>query len=134
MAEPGPHDLSQTRAILTPGMQLKAKAFGPDFYPSLDRDFDGFAGHSLIAVHEMDGAWSTWEMHPKGDELVCLIQGDIDFVLRIAGQDQVIRVSEPGSYVVVPKGVWHTARPHAPNKMLFITPGEGNRNEKDPPN
>ena len=44
-----------------------------------------------------------------------------------------VRVSEPGTYVVVPKGAWHTARPHAATTMLFVTPGEGTLNAESPP-
>ena len=133
MTQIGPHHLSKTPAILTPAMQLVTKAFGPGFYESLDGEFEGFVGHSLIQIHAFESAWPTWEMHPKGDELVCLIEGDVDFVLRVDGEDQVVRVNEPGSYVVVPKGIWHTARPHTPTKMLFVTPGEGTQNEESPP-
>ena len=125
--------MSKTPAILTPAMDLVTKAWGPGFYESLDGEFDGFGGHALIALHSFEGDWATWEMHPKGDELVCLVEGEVDFVLRVDGEDQVVNVNTPGQYVVVPKGVWHTARPKAPSKMLFITPGEGTRNEAEPP-
>jgi hypothetical protein len=35
---------------------------------------------------------------------------------------------DAGSYVVVPKGVWHTARTSVATRMLFVTPGEGTEN------
>jgi hypothetical protein len=54
-------------------------------------------------------------------------------VLKAGADERVVRVSEPGSYVVVPKGAWHTARPHAPTTLLFVTPGEGTLNAEQPP-
>ena len=44
-----------------------------------------------------------------------------------------VRVNVPGSYLVVPKGVWHTARPNAATTLLFVTPGEGTLNAESPP-
>ena len=55
-----------------------------------------------------------------------------DFILLIEGQEQTIRVSTPGTYVIVPKGSWHTARPHEPTTMLFLTPGQGTINALQP--
>jgi len=53
-------------------------------------------------------------------------------VLWIDETEQTLRVNQPGSYVVVPKRTWHTARPRAPTKMLFVTPGEGTLNAETP--
>ena len=87
----------------------------------------------LISQHAFDEAWPTWEIHPKGDELVLLLSGDTDLVLSNPdGSETVIRVSGQGDYVVVPKGTWHTARPHAPTSLLFMTPGEGTLNALTP--
>lgn len=37
------------------------------------------------------------------------------------------------TFVVVPRGTWHTAKVHAATTMLFITPGEGTENRESPP-
>ena len=87
----------------------------------------------LVQEFTFDGPWPTWEVHPEGDEFVYLIEGDTDFVLKLGAEEQTLRVNTPGSYVVVPKGVWHTARPHMRTKMLFFTPGEGTLNAETPP-
>ena len=76
--------------------------------------------------------WPTWEIHPHGDEFVYLLEGDTDFVLYTEDGEETVRVNEPGSYVVVPQNTWHTARPYAPTKMLFVTPGEGTLNQPSP--
>jgi quercetin dioxygenase-like cupin family protein len=46
--------------------------------------------------------------------------------------DECVRLSEPGTFVIVPKNTWHTARIHAPTRMLFVTPGEGTVNAEQP--
>lgn len=131
--DPGPHKLAAAPYILTPGGDGVVKRMSPSFYAELDEDFDHFKGHTLVQVFAFSEAWPSWEIHPHGDELVYLLEGDTEFVLRTAAGDQTVRVSEPGTYVVVPKNTWHTARPHAPTKMLFVTPGEGTLNEAQPP-
>jgi mannose-6-phosphate isomerase-like protein (cupin superfamily) len=128
----GPFDLNQTRVVMTPQGAALPKAVTPDFYREIDAEFDGFAGHVLISRHEFDTAWAGWEAHPHGDEVVVLLSGDIDFVLWREGKEQVVRVNQPGSYIVVPRGVWHTARPRRPTAMLFFTPGEGTLHGETP--
>ena len=128
----GPHDLEEVRYILGPDGSGTNKAVTPEFYQELDAQFDNFAGHVLIQRFSFEEDWPTWEVHPEGDEFVYLIEGDTEFLLRENGSDRVVRVDRPGSYVVVPKGVWHTARPKAPTTMLFVTPGEGTLNAETP--
>ncbi len=128
----GPHDAGETAAILAPSGAATVKAFSPTFYEELDVEFGNFAGHVLIQRFAFETPWATWERHPHGDEYVYLIGGDVDFVLWRDGREETVRVSQPGSYVIVPRGVWHTARPHAPTTMLFVTPGEGTQNAETP--
>ncbi len=129
----GPYNIEDTRLILGPAGIAVPKAVSELFYAELDTEFGGFAGHFLVSQHGFAEPWPTWEMHPKGDEFVYLISGDTDFVLWADGQEKVVRVSEPSSYVIVPKGTWHTARPREHTVMLFVTPGEGTENAETPP-
>ena len=131
--DPGPHDIETWRVILSPSGDATPKAVTPAFYEELDREFDGFAGHALVSKHAFAEAWPGWEMHPKGDEIVYLLSGDADFVLWQESRERVVRVERPGSYIVVPKGTWHTARPRKPTVMLFFTPGEGTQHAESPP-
>lgn len=130
--DPGPHDLNRTRVVLAPGGDAALKDDSPEFYAELDRDFGGFEGHILVQRYTFDSPWPTWEIHPDGDEFVYLISGDTDLVLHTAAGEQVVRVDAPGDYVMVPRGTWHTARPHAPTSMLFVTPGAGTLNSETP--
>jgi len=129
---PGPFDLSETRLIMDPSGSATPKPVTPSFYEELGAEFGSFSGLSLVAQNTFEEPWPTWEKHPKADEFVYLLAGDIDFVLWVDGAEQVVRVNQPGSYVVVPQGIWHTARPHAPTTMLFVTPGEGTQNAATP--
>lgn len=125
-------DLFRTFSILAPNLRITQRDFGEGFYESLD-EFDGFRGHSLIAAHAFDADWPTWEMHPEGDELVVLLDGTAEFILRGAEGDTATTLTQPGEYVVVPRGTWHTARIAQAARMLFVTPGEGTLNETTPP-
>ena len=130
--DPGPYDLNSVRFILGPDGAGTTKPVGANFYEELDSEFQGFRGHLLVSRFGFAEPWPTWEVHPEGDELVYLLDGDTDFVLWVDGEEEVVRVSEPGSYVVVPRGTWHAGRPHAPTDMLFLTPGEGTLNAEHP--
>jgi mannose-6-phosphate isomerase-like protein (cupin superfamily) len=98
---------------------------GPTLYEDLDRNFDGFKGRHLVACYTFDVDWPGWEMHPAGDEIVCLLSGEVRMVFEREGREEITQLSTLGSYVIVPKGTWHTARVVSAAKMLFITPGEG---------
>lgn len=129
----GVQNIESTRAIFSPSNLVTLKEVTDSFFPELDQAFPDFENHMLISQHTFDEVWPTWEIHPKGDELVLLLSGDTDLVLSNPdGSETVIRVSGQGDYVVVPKGTWHTARPHAPTSLLFMTPGEGTLNALTP--
>ncbi|MEM6708517.1 MAG: hypothetical protein AAF648_07000 [Pseudomonadota bacterium] len=122
------HQLNDTRAILTPSLNFELKDVHPKFYEELG----DFTGRTLVSTFAWAEPWGVWEMHPKGDELVLLLEGSTDFVLRVNGRDQRLRLGTPGSYIIVPKGVWHTAETTTACRALFLTPGEGTRNEASP--
>ena len=100
----------------------------PTLYAQLNRRFHGFKGRSLVALHRFTKDWPTWERHPAGDEFVCLLAGRARLVLRRKSGDKVMQLRKPGAFVIVPRGVWHTARISVPTRLLFITPGAGTQN------
>jgi mannose-6-phosphate isomerase-like protein (cupin superfamily) len=128
-----PLHLSHTRVIIGPTLAATEKAVTPAFYAELGAEFGDFAGHSLLSQHRFTEAWATWERHPAGDECVYLLSGDIDMVLWDEAGERVVRLREPGTFVIIPRGVWHTARPHQTSELLFLTPGEGTQNVEWPP-
>jgi mannose-6-phosphate isomerase-like protein (cupin superfamily) len=121
-------ELRSTFIVLSGSRSAMPVAVTPALYAELNRRFKGFKGRSLVAVHGFAANWPTWERHPAGDEVVCLLSGRARLLLHRKGGDKVVRLHKPGSFVIVPKGVWHTARIAAPTRMLFITPGAGTQN------
>jgi mannose-6-phosphate isomerase-like protein (cupin superfamily) len=122
-------DLASTFVVLQPDLSTELIEVRPTVFEELDRRFDGFRGRVLISSFSFDTDWTTWEMHPVGDEVVCLLSGEATLVLDRGGDvKEMARLRTPGSYVVIPKGTWHTARTTVPTKMLFVTPGEGTEN------
>ncbi len=91
---------------------------------------DGAEGR-LVAVHRFDADWPTWEMHPKGEELVWVVEGHMSLVQRIDGEDRITEL-RAGQAAINPTGVWHTARVHVPTTALFITAGESTENALSP--
>jgi mannose-6-phosphate isomerase-like protein (cupin superfamily) len=121
-------DLARTYVVLDAALSAVGVEVTPDIYERLDRDFDSFRGRTLVARYDFAADWPTWEMHPAGDEVVVLLSGAADMVLDRAGRHDVTSLTQPGEFVIVPRGTWHTARVSRPTAMLFITPGEGTEN------
>jgi mannose-6-phosphate isomerase-like protein (cupin superfamily) len=122
-------DLASTFVVLQPDQRAALIENSAEVFEELDRRFSGFKGHVLIATFAFDADWTTWERHPAGDELVCLLSGSATLVLDREGARETIELQKTGEYVLVPKGTWHTARTNVPTKMLFVTPGEGTENK-----
>ncbi|MBN1237267.1 MAG: cupin domain-containing protein [Gammaproteobacteria bacterium] len=89
--------------------------------------YGSFHHEYLVTSYTFDADWTTWEMHPKGDEIVCLLSGSVTLLLDRNGEAGEVRLNVPGAYAVVPAGTWHTAKVEAPSRMLFVTAGEDTR-------
>lgn len=122
------HNLTDHFVVLTPALGAEAVEVTDTLYQDLDARYDNFAGASLVSFHSFDADWPVWEMHPSGDEVVCLVNGDVDLVLAAPESETSCRLSEPGDYLIVPRGTWHTARVRVPSSMWFVTPGAGTEN------
>ena len=122
-----------TFAVINCDFNIDSLPATDSIYAELDERYGGFGGHLLVACHDFESDWPTWEIHPHGDELVSLVAGDAELVIRTDEGDRSARLSNPGDFVVVPRNTWHTARVHAPTTMMFVTPGEGTENREAPP-
>lgn len=114
--------------VFDPRLEATALEVHSDFFKELDQRGDGFKGHLLMSSFAFDSDWETSEMHPMGDEVVVLLFGEATFILDIPNNKQQVTLTEPGSYVIVPRGVWHTAKTTVSTRMLFFTAGEGTQN------
>jgi mannose-6-phosphate isomerase-like protein (cupin superfamily) len=117
--------LAEVFAVLKPDLMVDTVRVTPTIYEELDSRFDQFKNHVLVSEHEFSMSWPAWERHPAGDEIVVLLSGRVEMVMRKDGNDECVSLTEPGSFVVVPAGTWHTARTSVATRMLFVTPGEG---------
>lgn len=118
--------------VLSPEKDANIETADATLYQRLGEHYQDFKGHELIASHVFESDWGMWEMHPHGDEIVTLISGEITFVLSLPEGEESVTLIEPADYVVVPKGVWHTAKTSVKSNVLFITPGQATQHSDAP--
>ena len=80
-------------------------------------------GHLLVSSFEFSEDWATWEMHPHGDELACLLAGEAELVLRRDNKESSVKL-QSGSSFLIPRGAWHTARTQQSCRLLLVTHGK----------
>lgn len=125
-AQPQAFQLGPYYASLVDAKTALAVTGGQSFWQDL------MAGHLppvekgwLVSMFTYSEAWGFWENHVNGEEVVILLSGVVDFVLESQGQTSVVRLAGQGSFVIVPRNTWHTARVIETATMLFLTSGEG---------
>ena len=128
-----PADIQTSFVVVNKKLLADVVPVTETIWSDLDANYGDFAGHSLIASFSFEEDWPTWEIHPEGDEFVCLLSGDAEMILDAVDGEQRARLNTPGSFVIVPKGTWHTAKVRSPSTMLFVTPGQGTENREQPP-
>jgi mannose-6-phosphate isomerase-like protein (cupin superfamily) len=98
---------------------------GPEWYDEYgERHSDDLDEGRIVSLFRFEEPWTSWEMHPVGDEVVCCLQGQMTLHQELA--DGAMRSWElgPGEYAVNPRGAWHTADTEGPVVALFITAGK----------
>jgi mannose-6-phosphate isomerase-like protein (cupin superfamily) len=126
MSRSGPFRVTSTFARLAADGAVEPLAVTPDFFARLEAgQLGSFHGEFLVSCHDFAGDWPVSEMHPLGDEIVCLLSGSMTFVFERPEGHTTVPLAEPGAWIVVPRGVWHTAKVPVPSRALFITAGEG---------
>jgi hypothetical protein len=118
-------NINSTYVVLDTEGKAMPIAVTETFWQDLASKFGNFSGRLLVACFNFDKDWDTWEIHPHGDELVCLLAGDVDFVLEEEGAQRTVRLNQPQAFVIVPRRTWHTAKVRSPSTALFVTPGQG---------
>jgi mannose-6-phosphate isomerase-like protein (cupin superfamily) len=116
-------DLATTYVQLDDGPQAFAVEVDDEFWQTIDRRSELQGGRMVGRFHNAQD-WDIWEMHPAGDEVVCLLSGAIDVVLDEPEGERVVAL-ETGRTCIVPRGVWHRAIVREPGDTLHITRGEG---------
>jgi quercetin dioxygenase-like cupin family protein len=85
---------------------------------------DGSEGR-LVSLYSFSENWTSWEMHPLGDEAVICTSGAITLIQELPDGTSASVTLSPGDYAINPRGVWHTADVAGSATALFITAGMG---------
>ena len=93
---------------------------------------DGIEGR-LVSMFTFDKPWDSWEMHPKGSEVVLCTAGTITLFQERSDGVTVQVVLTAGQYAINPPGVWHTADVDASATAVFITAGLGTQHRPRSP-
>ena len=97
---------------------------GEEFWSMPQAEMERYGNGWLVSEFEFASDWPNWDMHPNADEFVYLLSGSVE--MHLEQQDGLRKVALNGSgAVVVPRGVWHTAKVTAPSRMLHVTRGAG---------
>lgn len=88
---------------------------------------DGAEGR-LVAMHRFTESWTSWEVHPHGDEVVVCIAGSMTLHQQFPDGSNATVTIGPGEYAINPPGTWHTADIDGEATALFITAGLGTEN------
>lgn len=83
----------------------------------------------LLSGLSMGADWTNWEMHPAGDEILFMLEGKATFILDLSDGLKEVVLSE-GRLLVIPRGVWHTAKVSEPARLLAITAGQGTQHRE----
>ncbi len=111
---------------LTDGAEVRPVEVTPDFWEKIESRTDLQAGRLLTVFHQ-SGNWTTWEMHPAGEEVIFLLSGATDLIMDTPNGEEVVSL-QAGRAIIIPQGYWHTARVLVPGDMLVITRGGGTLN------
>lgn len=60
------------------------------------------------------------EMHPDGDEFVCVLSGSVSVTIDSTPEPMMLRAGEG---CLIPQGEWHRVHLLEPTRLLHITPG-----------
>src|SRR5688572_14762143 len=60
---------------------------------------DGADGR-LVSLYRFDESWTSWEMHPAGDEVVLCMQGRFNLLQQLADGSEVTIELGPGDYAI----------------------------------
>jgi mannose-6-phosphate isomerase-like protein (cupin superfamily) len=126
MSAEQPENILHTYLHVQDGGKTKQVAVSEQFWgdlvsgtrPELDQG-------RLMSAFSFSTDWPSWERHPAGEELVMLLSGSAMLLLEEADGERELLLDTVGSYILVPQGVWHTARTTQPTTLLFLTPGAG---------
>jgi|SRR5215468_5939833 len=118
-------DLGRTYIHLEDGPAAVRVPVAENFWQTIDQHTELLDGRLMTAFRFNSTAdWPHWEMHPAGDEIVCLTSGALDLVLDDGTAERIVELRD-GATCVIPRGVWHRAIVREPSRAVFITRAAG---------
>jgi mannose-6-phosphate isomerase-like protein (cupin superfamily) len=93
-----------------------------------ERHADDLDEGRIVAMYRFEEPWTSWEVHPAGEEVVCCVQGHMTLHQELPDGSTHSHELGPGEYAINPRGTWHTADCGGPVVALFITAGKGTEN------
>jgi quercetin dioxygenase-like cupin family protein len=98
---------------------------GIDWYEGYDqRHHDDLDEGRIVSLFRFEDSWTSWEMHPSGEEVVCCLQGHMTLHQELPDGSKQLWELSPGEYAINLRGTWHTADAEEPVVALFITAGK----------
>ena len=99
---------------------------GMEWYDGyIERHGDDLDEGRLVSLFRFSESWTSWEMHPSGEEVICCLQGHMTLHQELTDGGGETYELGPGEYAINPRGAWHTADADEPVVALFITAGKG---------
>ncbi len=99
---------------------------GMDWYEAYgERHGDDGPEGRLVSQHSFAESWPSWEMHPKGSEVVICTHGEMVLTQEFPDGSRKQVALAAGEYAINPPGVWHIADVEEQATAIFITAGEG---------
>lgn len=90
---------------------------------------DAAALDRILGLRDVDDGESVhadyWEIHPDGDEVLCMLSGRIEVMLAAGREARAVIEIAAGQGFIVPRATWHRLRLVEPGRLLFSTPGNG---------
>lgn len=84
---------------------------------------DGAEGR-LVSLYDFTESWTSWEMHPAGDEVVVCLSGEMTLIQESPDGAFHSQPLAAGQYAINPARTWHTADVEQAATALFITAGQ----------
>ncbi len=121
-------DLTDTYLLIS-GDRADRLDGGAAFWERLATDADlrsDVEGGWLAGMYPIASSWTSWEMHPDGDEVVHATAGRFVLLFDTPDGHEAVELAA-GRTIVVPAGTWHTVDVLEPGATLNITFGRGTR-------
>ncbi len=126
MSEPAAEEILRTFIHIKDGGRADALPVSDTFWQELAGGaYPALEQGRLLSAFTFSEAWPVWECHPAGEELVMLLSGAATLILDEPAGQRAVALSRLGSYLLIPRDVWHTATASRPTTLLFLTPGAG---------